>query len=72
MAKKAKVSWLVARGLDPDLVVRLHDFCEGYNGAPEHRIIAAALEHYMSDRYQNEPEVKRRADEAKARRLATK
>ena len=63
-------AWLVQRGLSEELVQRLQDFCEGYHGAPEHRIIAAALEFYMADRYDKEPEVKKRAEEARQRRDA--
>jgi hypothetical protein len=70
MAQKIKGAWLIARGLDPELVARFQDFCEGYQGAPDYRLIARALEHYMADRYEAEPEVKRRADEARAKRLS--
>lgn len=72
MSKPSKGSWLVARGLDPGLVERLQDFCEGHHGSPDHRILAAALEHYMAHTYEKEPEVKRRADEARKKRLGEK
>ena len=55
-------------GLDDELVERFLDFCEGYEGAPVHRLLARAMEAYMTDRYAAEPEVKRRAEEARRQR----
>jgi hypothetical protein len=55
-------------GLEPELVDRFLDFCEGYQGAPVHRLLAPAIEAYMAERYAAEPEVKRRADEARRKR----
>jgi len=55
-------------GLEGDLVERFIDFCEGYEGAPVHRLLAKAIEAYMVERYDAEPEVKRRAEEARRAR----
>jgi len=68
MAKEPSGARLKQLGLSAELIERFLDFCEGYEGAPVHRLLARAMELYMADRYLNEPEVKRRADEAKARR----
>jgi hypothetical protein len=65
MAKSPTGAKLRQIGLEPVLVNRFLDFCEGYEGAPAHRLIARALEAYMVERYLAEPEVKRRADEAR-------
>jgi hypothetical protein len=59
---------LIQLGVAPDLANRFVDFCEGYEGAPLHRLLSRAMEFYMADRYDQEPEVKRRAEEARARR----
>lgn len=55
-------------GLEGDLVERFIDFCEGYEGAPVHRLLAKAIEAYMAERYDAEPEVKRRAEQARRAR----
>ena len=65
MAKSPTGAKLRQIGLEPELVNRFLDFCEGYEGAPAHRLIARALEAYMIERYNVEPEVKRRADDAR-------
>jgi len=69
MSRKPKGSRLLQLGLDPELVDRFTDFREGYQGAPENRILTSAIEHYMADRFEKEPEVKRRYDEARKKRL---
>jgi hypothetical protein len=69
MPKEPSGARLLQLGLSPDLVERFLDFCEGYEGAPAHRLIARALEAHMLERYDAEPEVKRRSDEALAKRL---
>ena len=68
MPKQPNGSKLIQLGLAPDLVERFLDFCEGYEGAPVHRLMTKAIEAYMADRYSVEPEVKRRVDEARLRR----
>jgi hypothetical protein len=55
-------------GLDDELVERFLDFCEGYEGAPAHRLLCRAMEAYMAERYDAEPEVRRRAEEARKKR----
>jgi hypothetical protein len=69
MSKKPKGSRLLQLGLAAELVDRFNDFREGYLGAPENRILAEAIEAYMADRYDKEPEVRKRADEARKKRL---
>jgi hypothetical protein len=70
VAKEQSGARLIQLGVSPELVERFIDFCEGYEGAPLHRLLARAMEFYMADRYDKEPEVKRRAEEAKARRVS--
>jgi hypothetical protein len=68
MSKQPNGARLSQLGLPQELVDRFVDFCEGYEGAPLHRLLAKAMEHYMADRFAAEPEVKRRAEEARRRR----
>lgn len=68
MSKSPSGAKLRQIGLESELVNRFLDFCEGYEGAPAHRLIARALEAYMIERYNAEPEVKRRADDARRSR----
>jgi hypothetical protein len=72
MTKRGTGSRLVQLGLDKELAERFTDFREGYLGAPESRVIAEAIEHYMADRLAAEPEVKKRYEEAREKRLGTK
>ena len=65
MSRQPNGSRLLQLGLEAELVDRFLDFCEGYEGAPLHRLVARALEAYMADRYTAEPEVKRRAEAAR-------
>ena len=68
MSKQPNGARLTQLGLEPELVNRFLDFCEGYEGAPLHRLLARAMEAYMTERYKAEPEVERRAQEARRRR----
>lgn len=68
MSKQPTGARLTQFGLDADLVNRFLDFCEGYEGAPLHRLLARAMEAYMAERYKAEPEVERRAEQARRRR----
>jgi hypothetical protein len=73
MSRKKKVPTLAEFGLTADQINQIQDLREGFLGAPEHRVIAHAVESYLENRGINaEPEVKRRYDDAKQRRLATK
>jgi hypothetical protein len=65
MSKQPTGARLTQLGLEPELVNRFLDFCEGYEGAPLHRLLARAMETYMAQRYEAEPEVKRRAEAAR-------
>ena len=72
MSRPSKGSRLKLLGLDEELIDRVQDFREGYFGAPEYRIVAEALEHFMRDRIQAEPEVRRRYEQARKARLGMK
>jgi hypothetical protein len=72
MSRPSKGSRLKLLGFDEELIERLQDFREGYFGAPEYRIVAEALEHFMRDRLEAEPEVRRRYEAARTARLAAK
>ena len=45
------------------------DFCEAHRGAPGNRIIQDALRAFIDERLNSEPELKKRFDEARAKRL---
>lgn len=47
------------------------DFCEAHRGAPAHRIVEDALRAFIDDRLGAEPELKKRFDEARKRRLGS-
>jgi lipid A 4'-phosphatase len=68
-ASRPDVSSLGPLGIDPELMGRVQDLREAYLGAPEGRIVAEALELFITDRLRAEPEVKRRYEEARKRRL---
>jgi hypothetical protein len=72
MSRPSKGSRLKLLGCDEELIERVQDFREGYFGAPEYRIVAEALEHFMRDRLEAEPEVRRRYEAARQARLAAK
>jgi lipid A 4'-phosphatase len=66
---RSKEPLLRQLGVDPELIDRLQDLREAYLGAPTGRIVAEALEFFIADRLKAEPEIKRRYDEARRRRL---
>ena len=72
MSRPSKGSRLKLLGFEDELIGRIQDFREGYFGAPEYRIVAEALEHFMRDRLEAEPEVRKRYEEARKARLAAK
>jgi hypothetical protein len=55
--------------LDEPLASDIIDFCEAHRGAPEKRIVADALRAFIDDRLNAEPELKKRFDEARRKRL---
>ncbi len=60
-------------GFSEDLAEQVRDLCEGYGGAPEHRVIAIALGHFFNNNgIDFEAEVKKRYLEARAKRGAAK
>ena len=69
MSRPSKGSRLKLLGFDEELIERVQDFREGYFGAPEYRIVAEALEHFMRDRLEAEPELRRRYEAARKARL---
>jgi lipid A 4'-phosphatase len=54
---------------DPELTGRLQDIREAYFGASEQRIISEAIDCFIAERLRTEPEVKRRYEAARRRRL---
>jgi hypothetical protein len=66
---QSKASGLEPLGIDPELIARVQDLREAYLGAPEARIVAEALDFFIADRIRAEPEVRRRYEEARKRRL---
>jgi hypothetical protein len=68
-----KIPSLAEFGISDDLIARLGDLREGYCGAPEHRVVAQALEHFLANRgIDFEPEVKKRYLMAQQHRLDSK
>jgi hypothetical protein len=49
----------------------LADFCAAHYNAPERDIIRAALDFFIKNRLDAEPEVRKRFEEAKRKRLGT-
>jgi len=47
------------------------DFCEAHRGAPGNRIIQDALRAFIDDRLKAEPDLKKRFDEARRKRLGS-
>jgi hypothetical protein len=72
MGKRGEGTRLIQLGLEKELVEDFTDFREGYLGAPEHRVLAEAIRVYMAERLDAEPEVKRRYEAAREKRLGTK
>lgn len=66
MAKKTTGSRLQ---LGEPLASDLADFCEAHYGAPEIRIIREALRQFIDTRLGAEPEVARRFEEARRKRI---
>jgi hypothetical protein len=56
-------------GFKEPLASDLVDFCEAHRGSPEKRIIEDALRAFIDDRLAAEPELKKRFDEARRKRL---
>jgi hypothetical protein len=72
MARRKKPPTLAEFGLPPELLARVQDLREGFLGAPENRVVAHALEFYLTKGIDTEPEVKRRCDEAREKRQRPK
>jgi hypothetical protein len=70
MRAMAKHEKLVGRWKLPEsLFYELQDFSEAHRGAPDHRLIADALRAFIADRLDAEPELKKRFEEARRKRL---
>lgn len=67
MARPKKPPTLADLGMPSDAVAKIEDLREGFIGAPEHRVITQAIEFYIANC--PEPEVKRRYEEARQKRL---
>jgi hypothetical protein len=61
---------LSALGLSQETIDKIQDLREAFLGAPDHRVIAHAIEFYLAKGIDAEPEVKRRYEEEQRRRLA--
>ena len=59
-------------GLDEPLASDLMDFCEAHRGAPEKRVVADALRAFIDERLSVEPELRKRFEEARRKRLGIK
>jgi hypothetical protein len=72
MTKRGEGSRLIQMGMEAELVEDFTDFREGYFGAPEVRVLAEAIKLFMADRLLAEPEVKRRYEAAREKRVGSK
>jgi hypothetical protein len=69
MAKESTGKRLLQIGIDPDLVERFTDFREsGYLGAPEHTVLAKAMQHFMDYILDRNPDIKDGYDTKRASR----
>lgn len=55
--------------LGDDLEGRLADFCEAHYGAPQARIIREALDYFIGNQLSSEPELMKRYETAREKRL---
>ena len=58
-------------GITGQLREDLTDFCDAHRGAPENRIIQDALRAFIDERLGAEPELRKRFDEARQKRVGT-
>lgn len=72
MARPKKVLSLADFGLNENLIGRIQDLREAFLGAPEHRVVAHALEWYLRKGIDEEPALKLRYEEAQRVRLEAK
>lgn len=66
MARKKRLPTLSDLGFTPEFIGKIEDLSEGFIGAPSHRVIAQAVDFYLTNC--PEPEVKRRYEEARLKR----
>ena len=55
--------------LGDDLETKLNDFCEAHYGASQVKVVRAALETFIKSELGKEPELLKRYEEARERRL---
>jgi hypothetical protein len=72
MARPKKQLSLAEFGLSQNLIGQIEDLQEAFLGAPQHRVIAFALEWYFARGIDAEPELKRRYEEAQRARMSAK
>jgi hypothetical protein len=69
MAKESTGKRLLQIGIDADLVERFTDFREaGYLGAPEHAVLAKAMQHFMDHILGRNPDIQDGYDAKRATR----
>ena len=56
--------------LPPELIADLRDFCEAHYGAPQNRIVREAVQQFIQAELAAEPQLRKRFDEARSKRLA--
>lgn len=58
--------------MDEPLASDLVDFCEAHRGAPEKRVVADALRAFIDERLAAEPELRKRFEEARRKRVGVR
>lgn len=72
MPRTKKSISLTEYGLDQNLIGQVHDLREAFLGAPEHRVVAHALEWYFTRGIDTDPELKGRYEVAQKARMTAK
>jgi hypothetical protein len=72
MARPKKQLSRAEFGLNQNLIGQIEDLQEAFLGAPQHRVVAFALEWYFTSGVDAEPELKRRYEDAQKARMAAK
>jgi hypothetical protein len=72
MARPKTVPTLADLGFSPAAIDEIEDLREGFIGAPAHRVIEHVIRFYLEKGISDEPQVKRRYDEAKEKRRASR
>jgi hypothetical protein len=72
MPRPKRVSSIADLGLSQNLIDQIKDLQEAHLGAPEHRVIARALEWYFAKGINDDPPLRERFEEARKARLSAK